>query len=119
MLRGSRLVIRLFLGSDHGIALIRFVHVGGTSGPLCAKDESDRSLEQEGGHRGGEQAEGSGLSRIGAEPGRGDSAPGSRRPRVMKVAPFWQHLSIIGGFRAISSGVSFLTGAHVSPVPGG
>lgn len=43
---GSRLVIRLFLGSDHGIALICFVHVGGTSGPLCVEDESDRSLNK-------------------------------------------------------------------------
>lgn len=43
---GSRLVIRLFLGSDCGIALIRFVCVGGTSGPLCVEDESDRGLNK-------------------------------------------------------------------------
>lgn len=30
----------------------------------------------------------------------------------MEVAPFWQHLSIVRGFRAVSSGVSFL------PLPG-
>lgn len=66
---GSRLVIRLFLGSDHGIALIRFVRVGGTSEPLCVEDESDCSLnkaadtmegsrQREAAHLGAEQSQG-------------------------------------------------------------
>lgn len=48
------------------------------------------------------------MSQIGAEPGRGDSAPGSRRLSVTEVTLFWQYLSIVRCFGVLSSGVSFL-----------
>jgi len=41
---GSRLGIWLLLGSDHRLALIRFVRVSSMSGPPCVRDEDDRSL---------------------------------------------------------------------------